>query len=63
MIIPEEVREVAKNENKSMNEVMATELANRNVDIEQTHFDMTDADDRAIINFFMVNKSLILTVL
>lgn len=52
LIIPEEVREVAKNENKSMNEVMATELANRNVDIEQTHFDMTDADDRAIINFF-----------
>ena len=27
-------------------------MANRNVDIELTHFDMTDADDRAIINFF-----------
>lgn len=46
-----------------MNEVMATELANHNVDVEQAHFDMTDANNRAIINFFMVNKSLILTVL
>jgi len=52
LIIPKDVRELAKNENKSMNEVMAAELANRYVDIEQTHFDMTDADDRAIIDFF-----------
>lgn len=56
LTIPEEVRELAENENKSMNEVMAAELANRNVDIEQTHFNMTDADDRAIIDFFYGNQ-------
>ncbi|MFD1414225.1 anti-sigma-I factor RsgI family protein [Oceanobacillus jeddahense] len=52
MVIPGEIRELVQNKNKSMNEVMATELANRNVDIEQVQFNMTDSDDRAIIDFF-----------
>ncbi|MFD1065777.1 anti-sigma factor domain-containing protein [Oceanobacillus locisalsi] len=50
--VPEEVRKSAQNKNKSMNEVMAAELANHHVEIEQTFLDITDADNRAIIDFF-----------
>ncbi|WP_080874038.1 anti-sigma-I factor RsgI family protein [Oceanobacillus timonensis] len=50
--IPDEVREIAQNNHQSMNEVMAAELENHSVDIEQTHLEITDPDDRAIIDSF-----------
>ncbi|WP_152654923.1 anti-sigma factor domain-containing protein [Oceanobacillus sp. CFH 90083] len=52
LIIPEEIRELAQDKNKSMNEMLALELVNHNIEIEQVNFQMTDSDDHAIIEFF-----------
>lgn len=54
LIIPEEVRETAQNQDKSMNEIMALEMANSGEDeIEQVNDTITDSEDEsAIIDFF-----------
>ncbi|MEK4300976.1 hypothetical protein MKY30_16575 [Oceanobacillus sp. FSL W8-0428] len=54
LIIPEEVREIAQNQDKSMNEIMALEMANgEEGEIEQVNDVITDSEeDSAIIDFF-----------
>ncbi|GGP09493.1 anti-sigma factor domain-containing protein [Oceanobacillus neutriphilus] len=54
LIIPEEIREIAQNQDKSMNEIMALEMANgEEGEIEQVNDVTTDSEeDSAIIDFF-----------
>lgn len=57
LIIPEEVREIAQDQDKSMNEVMALEMVNSEDDeTEQVNDALTDSEDSAIIDFFYGEK-------